>query len=252
MGKSVVNQFDTDEVSRRLTRIRKRDVQHLVFGSNGHRYRLRPTIDETTVVAFETRYGIQLPQDYRRFLLHVGNGGAGPFYGILGLDELYEVKEDYWGDLTKPFPYSDAWSGDRDLLQAIDVATQADDDRREQLTEQYWTEMTHDGAIIICEYGCCLRYLLVINGDEHGHIWFDQTADLAGYAPVGINPNVPAEQYADWCVRNASAANLPRTTFGEWYNYWLDWADRFVECATSNICKSTGPRFGPSTPEDLD
>jgi len=32
--------------------------------------------------SLELDHGISLPQDYRNFLASIGNGGAGPFYGV--------------------------------------------------------------------------------------------------------------------------------------------------------------------------
>jgi SMI1 / KNR4 family (SUKH-1) len=223
-------QFDTKRVAERLAYLKRHDPAEKVFGSNGHHYKLRRRAQESTVVTFEQRYGIELPQDFRRFLLELGNGGAGPYYGILGLDELYEANKDYWCDLTKPFPYSDAWKGDETLLKAIDDAIESDDDERYgRLLQQYDAETAHDGAISICEYGCNLRFLLIVNGDEYGNIWFDKTPDLVGYSPVAVDLDAPAEVYAHWCITDGSESKRPRTTFAEWYNCWLDWASRIVD-----------------------
>jgi hypothetical protein len=39
-------------------------------------------LDEAQVVEFERRYSLRLHDDYRRFLIVVGNAGASPYYGI--------------------------------------------------------------------------------------------------------------------------------------------------------------------------
>src|SRR5437868_2739639 len=98
-------QLDVPKIVEGLRFLREADRDRVVFGANGHEYRLRPCLDEEKVGEFERRYSLRLPDDYRRFLMQVGNGGAGPYYGIHGLDELYETKEDYWNDLRGRFPY---------------------------------------------------------------------------------------------------------------------------------------------------
>ncbi len=36
----------------------------------------------------EADFNIKLPDDYVYFLTEIGNGGAGPYYGLYSLDEL--------------------------------------------------------------------------------------------------------------------------------------------------------------------
>jgi hypothetical protein len=46
---------------------------------------MNPCLKEAEISAFEKRYHIELPQDYRLFLMEVGNGGKGPpYYGLGG------------------------------------------------------------------------------------------------------------------------------------------------------------------------
>jgi hypothetical protein len=211
--------------------LRESDRELAVFGANGHEYKLRPCLHEGKIVELEGRYSLRLPDDYRRFLMHVGNGGAGPYYGILGLDELYETREDYWNDLSKPFPYRHQWEGPPDLLKAIkeaEVDESGDEDRRGELIDEYWRQASRDGSIDICEYGCNLRFLLIVNGPEFGRIWFDATADLTGYIPVAINRAAPVEQYGKWCITDKDTQEENRAGFAEWYHCWLDWACRLV------------------------
>lgn len=81
------------QIDRLLEQARKRDVRNEVFGASSHKYRLKSPASETAVQEFERNHGIRLPEEYRNFLMLVGNGGAGPYYGIYGLDELEKAVE---------------------------------------------------------------------------------------------------------------------------------------------------------------
>src|SRR5262249_9650414 len=56
-----------------------------IFGANGHHFLLNPPRPENEVSAFEQRHCIRVPSDYRHFITQVGDGGAGPFYGVFPL-----------------------------------------------------------------------------------------------------------------------------------------------------------------------
>src|SRR5438552_14698202 len=79
-----------------------------VFGESAHPYRLHPVLTEAEVLAFQAAHGIRLPDDYREFITRVGNGGAGPYYGLFKLGEMDHGFEDGpWGEfvgrLASPF-----------------------------------------------------------------------------------------------------------------------------------------------------
>jgi hypothetical protein len=46
---------------------------------------LNPPLREVDVVAFEDVHKVSLPPDFRQVLTEVGNGGAGPLYGVFPL-----------------------------------------------------------------------------------------------------------------------------------------------------------------------
>ncbi|MBW3596433.1 MAG: SMI1/KNR4 family protein [Planctomycetes bacterium] len=45
-------------------------------------------LTESQAAAFEKKYAITMPEDYRQFLTQIGNGGAGPYYGMFKLREM--------------------------------------------------------------------------------------------------------------------------------------------------------------------
>ena len=57
------------------------------FGESKHGFRLGPPLGEGELAAFEQVHGVSLPAGYRAFLTEIGNGGAGPYYGLVPLEK---------------------------------------------------------------------------------------------------------------------------------------------------------------------
>lgn len=190
-----------------------------VFGSQLHGFHLNPPLSEPAVRDFEREHRINLPADYRAFLLHVGNGGAGPAYGLFKLGETddcrghapWQENDGTVGVLSKPFPYTGPWNDVAGRPEEEDEPSPAEirayDAAYAHWQEQYFSSDHVSGAIPICDLGCALRHLLVVTGSEAGNVWCDSRADHEGIYPL--------EQ-----------TGLRRVTFLQWYMAWLDEALR--------------------------
>jgi hypothetical protein len=199
--------FDT--IIQDLKRIRAARGSFGVFGEVSHGYAINPPLSAEELTAFEAKHRIQLPGDYRQFLTRVGNGGAGPYYGLFKLGEMdFGVDcgpwTDFVGDLSLPFPHLDSWN---DLTGKPDGRLPAGSDVNElayeAFTNKYWDPSQISGAFPICHLGCALRQLLIITGPEAGHVWSDNRADEKGLSPL-------------------KSLGRVRTTFFQWYRDWLD------------------------------
>jgi hypothetical protein len=198
-----VNDF-IDRVQRGLTELRARDPEgKRVFGAGSHRYVLNPAVPRASLAKFESKHLVTLPHDYRAFLQELGNGGAGPSYGVFKLGEMddnFGFKRwkpgEMVGALDRPFPYRERWNLPADELERIQ---ESEDDT--EILRVYWVAM--DGAIPICHEGCALRDWLVVSGPEAGHVWHDATADFGGWSPI---------TFPDW----------RHMTFADWYLAWIE------------------------------
>ena len=76
------------EIGRRLEWFRQEDRACTVFGASEHRYELAAPTSEDDLSGFEREHDVRLPEDYRAYLANLGNGGAGPFYGLSALAPL--------------------------------------------------------------------------------------------------------------------------------------------------------------------
>ena len=201
--------FDIRKTLAKLSELRERDRSLEIFGAADHRYVVNEPLEESAVARFERRHGIQLPEDYRRFLLEVGNGGAGPAYGVFKLGEMDDGwKTRRWkkgdgliGELSAPFPHVRRWNK-LPRMPKVDEDHPDFETLMEHRDREYMSTENVNGAIPISNLGCGLRHWLVVNGREAGHIWVDERADEAGLFPL-------------------SRMTRRRFTFGEWYNKWL-------------------------------
>ncbi|WP_154668246.1 SMI1/KNR4 family protein [Pseudoduganella violaceinigra] len=156
-----------------------------------------PALSESEVRQIEEKYGFTVPLEYRWFITSIGNGGAGPFYGIFPLgehDDGYDLNS--WecggliGDLGQPFPHTEAWNlpaafwseqpspGDKMSDEEWEQQYEAWNDK---LEEKYWGPAIMQGAIPICHEGCALRDWLVVSGPLDGTMWRDMRADNGGW-----------------------------------------------------------------------
>ena len=76
-----------------VKRAGKKDGTREIFGSSKHGYKLNPTVTQEEVRRFEARWHLTLPDEYVFFLTKVGNGGAGPYYGLDSLENLARYNE---------------------------------------------------------------------------------------------------------------------------------------------------------------
>lgn len=206
------------EIIASLARLQACHAARTLFGALGHAFKLNPPVSEAVVANFESTHQIRLPDDYRSFLIHVGNGGAGPAYGVFKLQEMDDGHADkkwtqgdgFVGTLAAPFPHNQPWNdlsgrpADPDDQAMTEEQEQAQCDRLDEWeSSHYWNSRQVNGAIPLCDMGCALRQWLVISGDEAGHVWNDFRADERGLSPVQIG-------------------SLQRVTFLQWYQSWLD------------------------------
>ena len=173
-----------DRILTKLEQVRRRGLK--CFGSGTHGFRLAPPMAEATVSGFESQHGIRLPANYRRFLLEAGGSGAGPYYGILPLDDWNcaavtdsgEIPEDY---LARPCP----------LFPGMPESN----DWREKLGASY--DEQFQGTIAVSNQGCSFYCLLIVSGQARGRVVY-----------VNTDGGLP---YFVWDA-----------DFLSWYERWLD------------------------------
>jgi hypothetical protein len=150
---------------------------------------LNPTLTVDDIVHFEQRYRIKLPNGYRNFLLHLGNGGDGPpHYGFaslpLSLDTLSISDGVILAQLQKmhlPFPFIEPWVWEDEELPADDV-------EKDLLADKH--AAVRYGILFLGDDGCGQLWQLIITGPERGNVWL--------FTDVGITPTNPKRNFLTW------------------------------------------------------
>jgi hypothetical protein len=207
-----MSNFDSTRIINTLAHLKSAKPD--VFGANDHGFRLNPPLSEADTNAFEQLHHITLPEDYRQFLTCIGNGGAGPFYGIFplgkmdgpfGFHDWQENDGGMIGILSEQFPNEDEWND----LSALPPKDLLERDRSEYYREYevfdsiYWNSSLVNGAIPICHEGCALRIWLVVTGNQAGFLWEDKRSEYGGLKPLRL-------------IDGSTA------TFARWYDEWMN------------------------------
>lgn len=200
----------------KLNQLKANDPAHLLFGASKHRYSLGHTITEAETATFENRHAIDLPPGYRRFLLELGNGGAGPYYGLETLQDSLYADLDYKIGLIDPakeFPFTAAWN--------IDFSDK-DEAEYTRLEDEYFDSKYSDGLLRLANFGCGVSINLVVNGREYGNIWVDDRCNDGGIYP------------------EVQFTKGERIDFLTWYERWLDQSLQKFEAPPAPPAVETG------------
>ena len=166
-------------IQQKLAQAKAADKDLQVFGADAHQYHLNPPVSEAEVLAFEKKYGVQLPECYRAFMLTIGDAKAkksdfiaGPYFGLYAFGTsvdslLYEKIETY---LKAPCNLSpdmtqEEWETLSDPLLSSEEEEEEDDDK-------YFAERAKvfGGLLPLGSQGCTYEHALVLNGKYAGRV----------------------------------------------------------------------------------
>lgn len=190
-----VNRDDAlrDEIYRLLDEAHRHDPRLEAFGAKAHSYRLGPPQQPAVLRKIERRHGFTFPADFFWFATTVGNGGAGPDYGLFAIKQKgprSPLGKGYAGPFAGyqtarfdpvPLPCSpEQWSA---LVDAV-----SDDDDVE------WDQLLCGGLLGIVESGCGTGYALLMSGPDAGKV---VSTDADGNGPPRLPTDAPAP-FLDW------------------------------------------------------
>ena len=193
-------------IQQKLSQAKAADKNLEVFGADAHQYHLNPPVSEAEVLAFEKKYGVQLPECYRAFMLTIGDAKAknsdfiaGPYFGLYAFGTsvdslLYEKIETY---LKAPCNLSpdmtqEEWETLSDPLLSSEEDEEGNDDK-------YFAERAKvfGGLLPLGSQGCTYEHALVLNGKYAGRV-------------VNVDLDLAQPKFAF------------ETNFLDWYERYLD------------------------------
>ena len=203
-----------------MLQAKEKDELYKVFGADSHKYEINAPINISRIDAFEHYYGVQLPECYKSFLLHIGiggrsylNPGAGPFFGIYpfgeNLNDLIHsnvkkhlkkkctlhprITETHWDELTDPFYEDDISDKDYEELNGT----------------------LYGGILPLGSQGCSFIHALVLNGPYRGMVI---NLDRGELSPPKFSED---QNFLDWYERwlDEIISGKLITTSPSWFGY---------------------------------
>ncbi len=216
--------MNPQDIRKRVMRLQRRDKGRRVFGSKTHQYESCKLL-ESEVAKFEDGIGAFLPKDYRSFLIWMGHG-AGPYYGIFGLEESLAETESYREELLEEYGLDYKANADFpiDRNMCSEIA-----DKLEAKAPEPWLELPFpvQGCIIIGHQGCTFWTVLAVSGELAGTVW-DVACNVGNdgmWLPAGRPTGVNISGHPAEPMPSLSAP----CSFEEWFLGWLDRCEKDLE-----------------------
>ena len=154
---------------------RERNPNPQEFGAITHKYQFNPPIGIDKVREFEAASGLTLPEAYVRYLTQIGNGGAGPNYGLFPLEKIkafYDPNEEIFLDKKD---IDEEWD---EICRAYDESLENDDGEYLKIEQRAF-----NGSVIIGTPGCTMYTILMCKGENYGKIGVIDSDMMEEYVP---------------------------------------------------------------------
>jgi hypothetical protein len=177
----------------KLSVVRKQQARRRKDPDLEHDYTLSPPLQMRSVVQFERRHGVELPEEFRHFLLVAGRGGAGPGFGLMTPSS--SVRRNRKLQPAAPFPFSTA--------QAMKVGAERLIAKNKSAMLDGWTQ---PGTLTLTSHGCGWENAIVLSGPQRGFVWYGGD----GWWPEGH------------VAGRGKSQRFVQLGFLDWYEDWLD------------------------------
>ncbi len=192
------------EVSKKYLLTGELRDKYTLFGAMKHNYTLNPPVEKSLVESAEERYGFTFPRDYFEFITEIGDGGAGPDYGIDSFarfisesNKMNGYAEAYRKSLAVPFAPRKMLPEDVEEFAFSRESYEKEPDLffvyQKEDDDYDWAT---DGFYILGTHGCQWDFALVTAGERRGQVF-----DTDNEGACAFVANSFEEFYGDWLAR---------------------------------------------------
>ncbi len=183
-------------VREKLDFLKKYDRNFCIFGSAEHKYLLNEPLTKEQISFFEEKYEVELPAEYRTFIKEVGDGGAGPGYGLFPLFENESAHEHI--NLKNEFLFLEDYDSDAYFEEQVTCeCSDCSKCHNKEVCLEYEDEMGRvryqGGSLAVCFEGCTFYRRLIMNGERCGEVWAESVGEGLKRVEEGFN-----EWYCGW------------------------------------------------------
>lgn len=192
------------------------DKKYEWFGASTHKYKLNPPISVSFVRNIEEKYGFTFPEDYFQFITEVGDGGAGPDYGIQSFTKLLTEGTDsyskrYWEEYR--YSLAKTFAPRPMLAEEVEEFAIATKEAYERNPNHYFICEEDDetkfcdtsGFFTLGTHGCQWDFGLIITGEKRGQVFDTDNEGAYGFVADSFT-----EFYQKWLDRITDTNGLQR------------------------------------------
>ena len=190
--------LDISKVRAVLDTASRWDMDLVQFACWGHAHLFNPVLPLEELEAWEELAEAALPEDYRTYLTQLGNGGAGPAYGLFPLslprDKFVQLlrrpciysedREEKFQDVVRRFVHWYSMDDDWALyLEYFPDAPRLGEEKWQKPLYQQWSgklgsaldeavvnPLLHYGQYMITNEGCAGDIYIILNGSHRGYV----------------------------------------------------------------------------------
>ncbi|WP_278011393.1 SMI1/KNR4 family protein [Flavobacterium gyeonganense] len=170
-------------------------------------YMFLPTEPEENLIAFEAKFNVRIPEDYRFFLLNVSNGIVNKNKWGLNLVEKIDFVDFFYEDNeynpSIPFELTNkvVFGRGSDCKEVSPYPYEITFDQNYDIFEKGYS----NGQIHIAGYGCGTSAFIVVNGSEYSNVWVDDfSSNNEVYPEYDFKSNRPRFSFTDWLIEGVN------------------------------------------------